>query len=97
METKKNKSAPEGAASATQDASRKPVKTFRIDDCSLSLWTRERIVRGETLVFWSATLERSYKDASGAWRYTKWFDAESLPKLVTLCKDASDFIDHQSS
>lgn len=96
METKKKKSAPESAAVAMQDASRRPAKTFRVDDCSLSLWARERNIHGETVVFYSATMERSYKDASGAWKYTRSFDADSLGKLVTLCQQASDFINEQT-
>ena len=96
METKKNKSAPDSVASATQDASQRPIKSFRVDDCSLSVWARERNVNGEPVVFYSATLERSYKDKSGAFKYSKSFDAASLSKLVTLCQQASEFIDEQT-
>lgn len=97
MDVKKKKSAPESAASSTQDASSRPVKTFRVDDCSLSVWSRERVIRGETVVFYSVTIERSYKDASGAWKYTRSFDSDSLGKLVTLCQQASEFISEQKS
>lgn len=89
---KKTKSAPESAVAATKEESRRPIKTFRVDDCSLSLWARERTVRGKPVVFYSATLERSYKDASGAWKYTKSFDSDSLGKVTALCQQASEFL-----
>jgi hypothetical protein len=97
MFTPKKKSATEEAATATQDAPQRPIKTFRLEECSVSVWSREHVVRGEPTVFWSATPERSYKDASGTWKYTKSFDADELGKLITLCQQAREFILEQSA
>ena len=78
--------------SAPQEAKRRPEHTFRADDVSASIWVREHLVRGQATKFWSVTLERSYKDAAGGWRYTKTFDPDSLGKVVSLCQQASEYI-----
>ena len=80
------------ATDATTAAKRQPIKTIRVDDCSVSIWVREATVRGEALKFYSCSFERSYKDRDGSWKYTKSFDWESLPKIVTLCQQASEAI-----
>lgn len=72
---------------------RQPIKTIRVDDCSVSIWVREATVRGEALKFYSCSFERSYKDRDGSWKYTKSFDCESLGKVVTLCQQASEAIE----
>ena len=89
--SKKNLAAKE-AAPAPHDEKRKPVSTIRVDDCSASIWAREFVVQGQPKVFYSVTLERSYKDRDGAWKYTKSFDADSLGKVVSLCQQASETI-----
>lgn len=70
-------------------AKRTPVRTIRLDDCSISIWARDATVRGAPMRFFSVTLERSYKDRDGGWKYTKSFDSESLGKVVSLCQQAS--------
>jgi len=80
---------------AAQDEKRRPVQTFRVDDVSASIWVREHLVRGQMTKFWSVTMERSYKDAAGQWRYTKTFDSDSLGKVVSLCQQANEYISLQ--
>ena len=94
MEASKSKKAPaaKDAAPASQDAKRKPVDTIRVDDCSATIWPRTVMIKGEQKVFYSVTLERSYKDRDGAWKYTRSFDADSLGKIVSLCQQASETI-----
>ena len=55
---------------------------------SVSIWSRE--FKGRT--FYSCSFERSYKDASSQWRYTKYFGLDDLGKLVALAKQASDWL-----
>lgn len=85
---------PEGTAAtdAASAAKRLPIKTLRTGDCSASIWAREFVVQGMPKVFYSVTLERSYKDRDGAWKYTKSFDADSLGAVVGLCQQASEVI-----
>lgn len=69
-----------------------PMKTFRADDCSASIWHRERFVEGTPMVFYSVTLERSYVDRNGKRQWTHSYDPDSLGKIVQLCQMASEFI-----
>lgn len=82
-----------GANDNGLDAKRRPLATIRVEDCSASIWAREHVVQGSSKVFYSVTLERSYKDRDGAWKYTRSFDPDSLGKLVMLCQQASERID----
>jgi len=86
------KTAAHEPADASQEAKRKPVATLRAEDCSASVWAREALVQGKPTIFYSVTLERSYKARDGAWRYTRSFDASSLGKLVSLCHEAAETI-----
>lgn len=80
------------ATNASQDVKRKPVATVRVEDCSASIWAREHVIQGKPKVFYSITLERSFKNASGVWQYTKSFDPDSLGKIVSMCQQASETI-----
>ena len=96
---KKNKAVPsafrkaEAQATVTPDAVNGPVKVFRLDDVSVSLFARERSFQGRPATFLSASFSRSYKDAAGERKYTKNFDADDLGKVAELCKMAADHID----
>jgi hypothetical protein len=89
--TKEATAAP--AATTSQDEKRSPARTLRIEDCSASIWAREATVQGKPKTFYTVTLERSYKDRDGAWKYTRSLDPESLGKIMTLCQQASEVIE----
>jgi hypothetical protein len=93
MDAKKKKSSETNQV--TESEGTKPVKVFRIDDVSASVFVRERMVQGENRQFYSVTFSRSYKDSQGQWRYTKWFDVEDLGKIVTVAQQAGEFIHGQ--
>src|SRR4051812_24009672 len=95
MDTKKKsaKAVPVKEDSTSQEAKRRPEATIREDDCSASIWRREFVVKSQPKAFYSVTLERSYKDRDGAWKYTRSFDSESLGKIVSLCQQASETIE----
>lgn len=80
------------AKDATAAMKRAPIKTLRVEDCSASIWVREATVRGELTKFYSVSFERSYKALDG-WKYTKSFDMDSLGKLITLCQQASEYVE----
>ena len=90
METKK-KPAPvkEQKVDTTTEERRVPINVFRLEDVSASIFSRS--YNGRT--FYSISFSRSYKNASGEWRYTKNFDREDLGKIVTLCQQAAEYID----
>lgn len=81
------------ATPSSPDAKRKPVATIQVEDCSASIWARQHVVQGNPRVFYSVSLERSYKDRDGAWKYTRSFDPDSLGKVVSLCQQAMKRID----
>lgn len=91
METsKKNKDSRVAKIEETETTG--PVKVFRLDDVSVSLFARTRNVQGKPVTFYSASFSRSYKDAVGERKFTKSFDADDLGSVVTLAQQASEFI-----
>lgn len=69
-----------------------PLKVLRIEDVSASIFARDRKVKGEDITFYSVSFSRSYKGADGERKYTKNFDAEDLGAVMSLAKQASEFI-----
>ena len=65
-----------------------PVKQFRADDVSASVFARGRSGR----TFYSVSFTRSYKDRDGTWKYTKNFDVDDLGRLVSVAQQASEFV-----
>jgi hypothetical protein len=78
---------------ASQEAKRLPVRAIREGDCNASIWMREFTASGDRLAYFSVTLERSYKDSNGKYRYTKTFDPDSLPRVIALCQKAQEVIE----
>lgn len=93
MDAKKKKGSEAPKASESEGA--KALKVFRIDDVSASVFARDRQFRGEARTFYSVTFSRSYKDSSGQWKYTKWFDLDDLGKIVTVAQQAGEYIHGQ--
>lgn len=77
---------------ATTVAANGPVKVFRIDEVSVSLFARQRQYQGKPAVFYSASSSRSYKDAAGERKYAKNFDGDDLGKVVELAQRASEYV-----
>ncbi len=86
--SKKRKDAPQKA----EESTRGPLKVLRIDDVSVSIFARQRQMQGEEVTFYSTSFSRSYKDATGSWKYTKNFDTEDLGKIMALAQQASEYI-----
>jgi len=80
--------APAKAAAGAQDASRSPVKVFRVDDVSASIFSR--VYNGRT--YYGVSFTRGYKDAKGERRYSKTFDADDLGKVVTVAQQAAEYL-----
>lgn len=76
---------------ATAEPKNRPIESFREGDVSVSVWQRE--FKGR--VFYSCSFERSYKDATGQWRYTKYFGLDDLGKVISLAKRAADYLDEK--
>lgn len=81
------------ATTAVEPGSEKnrPIRTFQIDNVSCSVWART-IVKVDTRTYYSLSFRRSYVDAKGETKYSAYFNLSDLPKLITLCQDAEDYI-----
>lgn len=94
--TKKKKDVPsakpETKALTPPSGKNAPVKTFRIEDVSVSIFAREGQYQGEPMVFYSASFSRSYKDSAGERKFTKSFDLDDLGKVVELSQRASEYM-----
>jgi hypothetical protein len=69
-----------------------PLKVFRVDDVSASIFDRQFEVRGEMQTFYSVSFTRSYRDSSGSWKYVKSFGLDDLGKIVVVAQQADEFI-----
>lgn len=72
----------------------RPVKTFRDDNISASVWKRT-IVKVEPKTYYSISLERSYQNANGEWRYSSYFNLSDGQKIVNVWKQAAEFIEEE--
>ena len=95
MDTKKKvaKAATVKDEPASQEAKQRPLKTFREEDVSVSIWARDRESRGEKLTFYSMTFERSWRDQAGQFRYSKYLNFEDMPKVAKLAKAAQEYVE----
>ena len=81
------------AASAAQDARRRPIQSFREGDgVSASIWARQVQYQGKPVTFYSVSCERAFRDRDGTYRYSKNFDASDLGALLTVIQRAAEYI-----
>jgi len=80
------------AQNPSMEPKRAPLKTFVLDSVSASIFARDRVVRGRPRTFYSVSFTRSYKDASGQFKYTKSFDVDDLGAVVSCAQQASEYL-----
>jgi hypothetical protein len=69
------------------------LKTFRDEDVSVSIFGRNRPTSDGGITYYSVSYSRSYKDADGERKYTRYFDLEDLDAVATLTQQAKEFIE----
>ncbi len=70
-----------------------PEKKFRASPMSATIWANEVIsADGQTNVFRTINLERTYKDKEGNWRKTNSLRVNDLPKAILVLNKAYEFI-----
>ena len=79
------------AKSATATAKTRPIRTFRVDNVSAAVWART-VVRAETFTVYSITFETHFEDSNGNEKYGGFFRPNELPKIVSLCRQAEEYI-----
>lgn len=72
----------------------RPVKTYRDKDVSASVWART-IVKLEPRTYYSISIERSYQNAKGEWKYTNFFNLTDGQKIVSVWQQAAEFIEEE--
>lgn len=70
------------------EATKGPLKVFRIEDVSASVFAHA----AKRTTYYSVSFSRSYKDADGRWKYIKSFGVDDLSKVVSLAEQAHDHI-----
>ncbi len=70
-----------------------PEKSFRASPISATIWTNEAVGKdGETRLFRTITLERSYKDKEDNWKKTHSLRVNDLPKATLVLNKCYEYI-----
>ncbi len=73
-----------------------PEKTFRASPVSATIWANEATTKdGETKMFRTISLERTYKDKDGNWKKTNSLRTNDLPKAMLVLNKAFEYISLQ--
>jgi hypothetical protein len=69
----------------------KPEKKFSCGSISASIWANTKVVNGETVNFYSVTINKAYKEGE-EWKYTNSFNIEDLPKVALVATEAYKYV-----
>lgn len=70
-----------------------PEKKFRASPVTATVWANEvQTKEGETRMYRTISLERSYKDKEGAWKSTNSMRVNDLPKAILVLNKAFEYI-----
>lgn len=69
----------------------KPEKKFSCGSISASIWANTKVVTGETVKFYSVTINKAYKEGE-EWKYTDSFNIEDLPKVALVANEAYKYM-----
>jgi hypothetical protein len=69
----------------------KPEKKFSCGSISASIWANTKVVNGETVKFYSVTINKAYKEGED-WKYTDSFNIEDLPKVSLVANEAYKYV-----
>jgi hypothetical protein len=79
-------------ATATATKANKPLKVFRLEDVSVSVFANAREIDGKRVTFYNVTMSKTYKKG-GETRRTQSFGSNDIAKLNQLLKEAGEFVD----
>ena len=69
----------------------KPLKVFRLEDVSVSVFANDREIKGEKVTFYNVTASKSYRKGDELLR-TQSFGSDDINKLCYLLSRADDHI-----
>ncbi len=81
------------AMDATTEATKakQPLRVFRLEDISVSVFANDRAIKGEQVTFYNLTTTKSYKKGDETLR-TQTFGSDDINKLCYLLKQADEYI-----
>jgi len=79
------------AKTAISAAKTRPIRTFRVDNVSAAVWART-VVKLEPVTYYSISFETHYETVSGELKHSGFFRLGELPKIVSLCRQAEEYI-----
>jgi len=86
------------AQGITKTATNQPEKKFRAGTVSVTVWKNsEQKDDGTPTEYQTISVERSYKDKSGEWKYTNSLRINDLPKANLMLQKAYEFVVMRSS
>lgn len=69
------------------------VKMVACGNVRLSIFENGSQQYGETALYYTVKVSRSYRDAQGQWQYTSSFYKSHLPQLIHACQRALAFVE----
>lgn len=72
----------------TQQAVKKPYKTYSIGNIQVSVWENTQNIEGTEKTFFSISVQRGYKDRAGNWHNVTSFGVNDLPKVSVGIQEA---------
>ena len=66
----------------------RPIKKFRAGNAQVAVWAN----KGKKGTWFSVTISRSYKNASGEWEDANGFGLQDIPLLCKLLDQAYDYL-----
>lgn len=82
----------EQTASDDSSGKNQPLKVIVFDDVSASIFARQHQGKDELRTFYSVSFSRSYLDKASKRQYVKTFNPDDLEKIVTVAKQAEEYI-----
>jgi len=74
----------------SQDATKQqPLKQFRLHGTAATIWQKTH----DGKVFYTISLDRSYRAKDGTWQRTSRFSREELAVIMRLATKAEEFLD----
>ncbi len=71
----------------------RPEKKFRAGAISATIWLNEgQRKTGETAAYKTISLDRNYKDKTGAWKSTNSFRINDLPRAALVLNKAYEYL-----
>ena len=83
--------------SSTPELPRLPIKEFKSGGVKAAIWRKDVDRDGRTFAQFSVRLQKSYRDKSGAWQNTQYYDRADLPDIVLITSKAYEFISLKES